>query len=59
MKADLAIYSLIVGTSGQWEDVATMLKNWISTVVTIQSVFANPVTYTYIKVLFIAALNSG
>ena len=33
--------------SGQWENVATML-NWISAVVTIQSVFANPVTYTVI-----------
>ena len=44
MKADLAIYSLIVGMSGQWENVATML-NWISVVVTIRSVFANAVTY--------------
>ena len=26
MKADLAIYGLIVGMSGQWEDVATMLN---------------------------------
>ena len=26
VKADLAIYSLIVGMSGQWEDVATMLN---------------------------------
>ena len=26
MKADLVIYSLIVGVSGQWESVATMLN---------------------------------
>ena len=26
VKADLAIYSLIVGMSGQWENVATMLS---------------------------------
>ena len=26
VKADLAIYSIIVGMSGQWEDVATMLN---------------------------------
>ena len=26
VKADLAIYSLIVGMSGQWENVATMLN---------------------------------
>ena len=31
----MAIYSLIVGMPGQWENVATML-NWISAVVTIQ-----------------------
>ena len=42
MKADLAIYSLIVGMSGQWENVATMLNmKRISAVVTIRSVFAN------------------
>ena len=27
MKADLAIYSLIVGMSGQWLNAATMLNN--------------------------------
>ena len=47
MKADLAIYSLIVGMPGQWENVATMLhiKLDFSAVVTIRLVFANPVTY--------------
>ena len=49
MKADLAIYSLVVGMSGQWVNVATI--NWISTVVTIQSVFANPVTYYELLIL--------
>ena len=27
MKADLAIYSLVVGTSGLWVNVTTMLNN--------------------------------
>ena len=27
MKADLAIYSLVVGMSGLWVNVATMLNN--------------------------------
>ena len=47
MKADLAIYSPVVGMSGLWVNVATMLNNKLDfyTVVTIQSVFANPVTY--------------
>ena len=45
VKADLAIYSLIVGMSGQWENAATMLniKLHFYTVVTSRSVFANPV----------------
>ena len=43
------IYSLIVGMSGQWEDVATML-NWISAVVIIRSVFANPVTFMHVTI---------
>ena len=56
VKADLAIYSLIVGMSGQWVNVATMLINWISTVVTIRSVFANPVTYILIEHTIICIL---
>ena len=55
MKADLAIYSLIVGTSGQWVNVATMLNNKLDFYCCDNSVgFANPVTY-YVYNLLISS----
>ena len=46
MKADLAIYTHVLGVPGQYESVAIMLRaiKWISIVVLIGTVFANPVT---------------
>ena len=41
MKADLAIYTHVLGVPGQYESVALML---ISIVVPIGMAFANPVT---------------
>ena len=49
VKADLAIYSLIVGMSGQWLNVVTMLNNKLDFYCCDNSVsFCNPITYTNI-----------
>ena len=46
MKADLAIYTHVLGVPEQYKSVALMLSHkWISIVVPIGMVFANPVTY--------------
>ena len=50
MKADLAIYTHVLGVPGQYESVALMLSHkWISIVVPIGTVFANPVTYVVVN----------
>ena len=53
MKADLAIYTHVLGVPGQYESVALMLAiNWISIVVPIGTVFANPVTFLENRLFF-------
>ena len=42
MKADLAIYTHVLGVPSQYKSVKA--KNWILVVVPIGTVFANPVT---------------
>ena len=44
MKADLTINSLIVGVSGQWLSLATMLDNKLDFCCCDSLVFANQVT---------------
>ena len=46
VKVDLAIHSCVLGVTGQCMSVALMLAiNWISVLVIIRSVFANPDTF--------------
>ena len=48
VQAELAIYTYIVTVSGQYLSVAITLRiKWISAIMTMQSVFANPVTYAF------------
>ena len=48
MKADLAIYTHVLGVPGQYESVALMLSHKMdfNSCANIGTVFANPVTYT-------------